>query len=79
VRTVEWAIVAAIVTTAPMIASTSEWSTLPLTVVPPPFRHHLPLGTDGFIPRHTVPNRKSAPTAGFSSTSEWCTSETSLE
>ena len=73
-RTVERVIVAAIVTTVPMIASTIEWSTLPLTVVPPLSRHHPPPGTDGFIPRHTVPNRTSAPTAGFSSTSEWCTS-----
>jgi hypothetical protein len=47
VRTVERAIVAAIVTTVPMIDSTIERSTLPLTVVPPLIRHHLPPGTMG--------------------------------
>ena len=47
-RTVERAIVEAIVTAVPMIDSTIEWSTLPLTVVPPLIRHHLPPGTDGF-------------------------------
>jgi hypothetical protein len=31
-----------------MIDSTLDWSTLPLTVVPPLIRHHLPQGTDGF-------------------------------
>ena len=54
-RTVERAIVEAIVTAVPMIDSTIEWSTLPLTVVPTLIPHHLPPGTDGFIPRHTVP------------------------
>jgi hypothetical protein len=48
VRTVERTIVAAIVTTVPMIDSTIEWSTLPLTVVPPLIRHQLPPGADGF-------------------------------
>ena len=47
-RTAERAIVEAIVTAVPMIDSTIEWSTLPLTVVPPLIRHHLPPATDGF-------------------------------
>jgi hypothetical protein len=41
----------------PMIDSTIEWSTLPPTVVPRLFRHHLPPGTDAFIPSHTMPNK----------------------
>ena len=64
-RTAERAIVEAIVTAVPMIDSTIEWSTLPLTEVPTLIRHHPPPGTDGVIPRHIVPNRTSAPTAGF--------------
>ena len=46
VRTVERAIVAAIVTTVPMIDRTIEGSALQLTVVPTLIRDHLPPGWD---------------------------------
>jgi hypothetical protein len=39
-----------------MIDPTIEWSTLPLTVVPPLIPHHLLPGTDGFK-RHVSKSR----------------------